>query len=192
MFENLTVAAPDAIFGLNEAMRRDPRPGKINLGAGVYKDEQGRTPVLAVVKAPEKHMLEHEPTKSYLPIDGLAAYGERVRELHFGAGHEALAAGRAVTAQTPDGTGALRVAGDFIRRIQGEATVWMSDPTWINHQQVFSAVGLRQKSYTYFDPETNGLAFDRMIDALADADTGDLVLLHGCCHNPTGVDPSPE
>jgi aspartate/tyrosine/aromatic aminotransferase len=192
MFENVDTAPPDAIFGLNEALRRDARPHKINLGAGVYKNEAGETPVLAAVKEAEGRILDRETSKSYLPIDGLGSYAERVRQLHFGDESEILADRRAVTAQAPGGTGALRVAGDFLKTVRGDACIWMSDPTWANHPQIYDAVGLRRKSYPYFDPATHGLAFDRMLAVLERAPEGDLVLLHGCCHNPSGVDPTAE
>jgi aspartate aminotransferase/aromatic-amino-acid transaminase len=193
MFENVEMAPPDAIFGLNEALRQDPRPDKINLGAGVYKDEHGRTPVLDTVSEAERRLVEERPSKVYLPIEGHADYCRRVQELLFGAGHEILASGRAITVQTPGGTGALRVAGELLKALRGgEPTIWMSDPTWVNHGQIYGAVGARIRSYPYFDPDTRSLAFDRMTRALEAAEEGDLVLLHGCCHNPSGVDPSAE
>ncbi len=192
MFERVTTAPPDAIFGLNDAMRRDPRRDKINLGAGVYKNEAGETPVLAAVKEAEGRILRRESSKSYLPIDGLEAYTARVQQLHFGADSEILAAGRAVTVQAPGGTGALRVAAEFLNRRCGTPTVWMSDPTWANHPPIFDAAGLERQSYPYFDPATNALAFDRTLAALERGLPGDLVLLHGCCHNPTGVDPTAD
>ena len=192
MFEHVALAPPDAIFGLSEAFKKDPNPDKINLGAGVYKDEDGRTPVLACVKAAEARILEHEPSKTYLPIDGAPAYGEAVRELIFGREHPVVAEQRAVTAHCPGGTGAIRVACDLLKRVRPEATVWLSGPTWPNHPQILDAVGLETATYPYFDRESNGLDFPGMIDALGRARANDVVLLHGCCHNPSGVDPTPE
>jgi len=192
MFENIPVAPPDAIFGLIEAFRNDPRPDKVNLVAGVYKDEHGKTPVFAAVKVAERRILEEETTKNYLPIDGLAEYAADVQGLLFGEGHEILRDGRAVTAQAPGGTGALRVAADFLKSLDAGKTVWTSQPTWPNHPQIFDAVGLTRKPYPYFDAESNALAFEPMMDGLRKARPGDVVLLHACCHNPTGVDPTAE
>ncbi|CAE7458591.1 aspC_1 [Symbiodinium sp. CCMP2456] len=192
MFQHVETAPPDAILGLNEAFRNDSNPEKINLSVGVYKDEQGVTPVLTCVKEAEKRLLETESTKSYLPIDGRAGYTKAVRELMFGADHEVITANRAVTVQTPGGTGALRVAGDFIAANFPGAAIWLSQPTWPNHPNIFTAAGVPLKTYAYFDKAANGLDFDGMISSLKEASKGDVVLLHGCCHNPTGIDPTPE
>lgn len=192
MFQHVETAPPDAILGLNEAFRNDSNPEKINLSVGVYKDEQGVTPVLKCVKEAEKRLLETESTKSYLPIDGRAGYTKAVRELMFGADHEVITANRAVTVQTPGGTGALRVAGDFIAANFPGAAIWLSQPTWPNHPNIFTAAGVPLKTYAYFDKAANGLDFDGMISSLKEASKGDVVLLHGCCHNPTGIDPTPE
>ncbi|MHC2068725.1 amino acid aminotransferase [Bremerella sp. T1] len=192
MFQHVETAPPDAILGLNEAFRNDSNPEKINLSVGVYKDEQGVTPVLKCVKEAEKRLLETESTKSYLPIDGRAGYTKAVRELMFGTDHEVITANRAVTVQTPGGTGALRVAGDFIAANFPGAAIWLSQPTWPNHPNIFTAAGVPLKTYAYFDKASNGLDFDGMISSLKEASKGDVVLLHGCCHNPTGIDPTPE
>lgn len=192
MFEQVPMAPPDAILGLTEAFKSDPNPQKINLGVGVYKDENGQTPVLASVKAAEQKLLAGEKTKSYLPIEGSAEYAAAVQELLFGQGHEVVASGRAATAHTPGGTGALRVAGDYIHRLHPKASIWLSEPTWPNHPQIFAAAGVPVKTYPYFDPAKNGLAFDAMLQGLRQVQQGDVVLLHGCCHNPTGADPTPE
>lgn len=192
MFQQVQTAPPDSILGLNEAFRNDPNPEKINLSVGVYKDEKGVTPVLKCVKEAEKRLLESESTKSYLPIDGRAGYNESVRELMFGAEHEVLAANRAVTVQTPGGTGALRVAGDFLADSFKGRALWHSQPTWPNHPNIFTAAGIPLKTYPYFDKATNGLDFTGMMEALRQAPKGDIILLHGCCHNPTGIDPTPE
>lgn len=192
MFQQVQTAPPDSILGLNEAFRNDPNPEKINLSVGVYKDENGITPVLKCVKQAEKRLLETENSKSYLPIDGRPGYTKSVRELLFGADHEVLTAKRAVTVQTPGGTGALRVAGDFLADSFPGRTLWHSQPTWPNHPNIFTAAGIPLKTYPYFDKATNGLAFAGMMEALKQAPKGDIVLLHGCCHNPTGIDPTPQ
>lgn len=190
MFENVPVAPPDPILGLTDAFRKDARPEKINLSVGVYQDETGKTPVLSVVKEAEKRILAGEKDKAYKPIDGDPAYGKLVRELLFGANHELAGSGRAVTAHTPGGTGALRVAGDYLAKAHGKPTVWISDPTWPNHPGVFQAAGLAVKSYPYFDAKANTIAFDAMLVALGNVQGGEVVLLHGGCHNPSGADPT--
>ena len=192
MFETIKPAPPDAILGLTEAFQKDPNPRKINLGVGVYKDGRGQTPVLASVKEAEKRLLSSEATKSYLPIDGLAAYATACQEFAFGGDHPIVREARAATVQTPGGTGALRVAADFVRRISPQATVWLSDPTWPNHPNVFGSAALNVASYPYFDAAGNGVAFDSLMAALENIPAGDVLLLHGCCHNPTGADLSSE
>ncbi|MFW6155477.1 MAG: amino acid aminotransferase [Planctomycetota bacterium] len=192
MLDGMTTAPADPILGLTEAFKADKTPDKINLGVGVYKDETGVTPVLASVKAAEKKILVDEGTKSYLGIDGLAEMGTVVQGLLFGPDHEILAARRAATAQTPGGTGALRVAGDLIKRTNPDATVWLSSPTWANHGNVFGAAGVATASYPYYDKASRQLDFDAMTDALAKVPAGDVVVLHACCHNPSGMDPTPE
>jgi aspartate/tyrosine/aromatic aminotransferase len=192
MFETLEKAPSDAIFGLKEAYKRDSSPKKVNLTVGVYQDQDGITPIFRTVKLAEARLLEEEDTKSYLNIDGSAAYSAAVQELVFGADHEAITSGRAATAQTPGGTAALRVGAEFLKRIKPDARIWVSDPTWPNHPNVFGAAGLVVETYPYFDSATNGLAFEEMIAALKEIPSGDIVLLHGSCHNPTGADPTPE
>jgi aspartate/tyrosine/aromatic aminotransferase len=191
LFESISAAPADPILGLTEAFRNDPNPNKINLSVGVYQDSTGKTPVLASVKAAEQALLTSETAKSYLPIDGAAEYGQCVKELMFGADHEVLSTGRAATSHTPGGTGALRVAGDFIRHNLPEASIWVSKPTWPNHPKVFAAAGVPIKEYPYHDAAAGGLGLEAMLSELAKIPTGDVVLLHGCCHNPTGVDPTP-
>ena len=191
MFETIEMAPADAILGLTEAFKADPNPKKINLGVGVYKDAAGKTPVLRAVKLAEERILAEENTKSYLPIDGSPTYAAAAQALLFGPDHEIVTSQRAVTAQTPGGTGALRVAGDFVARKFPDATVWISDPTWPNHPGVFKASGLKVATYPYFDKATHGVAFDAMLAALAQVPAGDVVVLHGACHNPTGVDLTP-
>ncbi|MFT5367964.1 MAG: aspartate aminotransferase [Candidatus Latescibacterota bacterium] len=192
MFEKMTMAPDDPILGLNDAFGKDTNPKKINLGVGVYKDSEGWTPVFNSVKKAEERLLADEDTKDYLSITGLAAYNAAVQELLWGGAHEILTNGRAGTVQTPGGTGALRVAADFIHQHMPGATLWLSDPTWANHPKVFESAGVATQTYRYYNPETFGLDFDALIEDLAKIPAGDVVLLHGCCHNPTGVDPSPE
>lgn len=191
MFETLQMAPPDPILGLTEAFKKDPNPNKINLGVGVFQDEEGKTTTLASVRRAEALLLEQASPKTYLPIEGSPEYGKHVRTLLFGAQDPRVSDGRAVTAQSPGGTGALRVAADLAHAKLGARRVWVSDPTWANHAQIFQAAGLDVETYPYYDPSTHGLAFDKMVAGLARAGEGDLVLLHACCHNPSGVDPTP-
>jgi aspartate/tyrosine/aromatic aminotransferase len=187
-FHAVQPAPPDAILGLTEAFKADPRSEKINLGVGVFKDEKGQTPVLNSVKEAEQRLLAGETTKSYKPIAGDPVYRQLTQNLLFGEKHELATGARAHTADTPGGTGALRIAGDFIKHTLPEATVWLPDPTWANHPAIFEAAGVPTRAYAYYDPSTFGLDFDAMTDALGQAKAGDVVLLHGCCHNPSGVD----
>ena len=189
MLEGLKMAPPDAILGLTEAFRKDANPNKINLAVGVFKDAQGKTPTLECVKEAERRLWQDQASKSYLPIDGSPRYAARVQALMFGEGHEVIQSGRAATSHTPGGTGALRVAGDFIHRQLPEATLWISDPTWVNHLAVFEAAGVAIKRYPYYDAAKGCLDFEAMADALRKVPAGDVVLLHGCCHNPSGMDP---
>jgi len=189
MFDRLNAAPPDAILGLTEAFKKDSNPAKINLGVGVFRDAKGTTPILESVKRAEAKLLEKETTKNYVGIPGDAAYGAKVRDMLFGAEHEIITSGRAATAHTPGGTGALRVAGDFIHKMLPDAAIWMSSPTWANHPAVFDAAGVEVKTYPYYDPANKTLDFDAMMEGLRQIPAGDVVLLHGCCHNPTGVDP---
>lgn len=192
MFENIPPAPPDPILGITEAFKKDPRTNKINLSVGVYKAADGATPVLACVKEAEARLLEAEKTKGYKPIDGDPAYGKRVRELLFGAESSLVEGGTAATCHTPGGTGGLRLAADFLMSRASVKKIWMSDPTWANHPAIFSAAGFEIDKYAYYDPETHGLAFERTLESLRRVGPGEAVLLHACCHNPSGVDPSPE
>ena len=192
MFEHLDTAPPDAILGLNESFRNDPNPDKINLSVGVYKDATGQTPVLNCVKAAEQRLVDQEASKSYLAIDGLPQFGQLARELLFGADHEIVTSGRSVSLQTPGGTGALRVAADFLRKKLPGATVWCSKPTWVNHPRVFEAADCQVENYEYIDAAGVGLDFEAMLNSLQEIPSGDVVVLHGCCHNPTGIDPTTE
>ncbi len=190
MFEKVQSAPPDPILGLTEAFRGDPNPEKINLSVGVYKDASGNTPILECVKEAEKRLLAEESSKGYRPIDGSPQFAAHVLRLLFAPGHPVIESGRAVSAHTPGGTGALRVAGDYLHTVHPQATLWLSEPTWANHPQVFKAAGVNLKTYPYFDAASNALDFASLKSALESIPTGDVVLLHGCCHNPTGVDPS--
>jgi len=163
MFESLQMAPPDAILGLTAAFREDPNPDKINLGVGIYKDANGKTPILESVKEAETRLLDRETEKGYLPIEGEAGYTSRVRALMLGEDHEAITSGRAVTAQTPGGTAALRVAADFLRQQFPQTTVWMSKPTWANHRNIFAAGGVPTKEYAYYDPQSFQLDADAML-----------------------------
>jgi aspartate/tyrosine/aromatic aminotransferase len=191
MFDRVEMAPPDPILGLEEAFKRDPNPAKINLAAGVYKDAEGTTPILHVVKRAEEQILLDETSKSYLGIVGAPEYAAAVQELIFGADHSLVNSGRAVTAHAPGGTGALRVAAEFIKKANPTATVWLSQPTWPNHPNVMRAAGLTVETYPYFDVLGNRLALDAMLATLAQLPEGDVVVLHGSCHNPTGADPTP-
>lgn len=192
MFETIEQAPPDAILGLNEAFQTDDREGKINLTAGVYKDETGATPILDCVKRGEQQLMADEGTKSYLGIDGLKSYRDYVPQLLFGEGHEIIESNRFATLQTPGGTGALRVAADLINAKLPQASIWVSKPTWANHNSVFSRAGLEVKSYAYLHSNGTSMDADAFLESLAQIPAGDAVCLHACCHNPTGVDPTPE
>lgn len=192
MFEQLEMAPADPILGLSTAFKTDPNPDKINLGVGVYQDASGQTPIFAAVKTAEERVLAAEKSKSYLDIEGSPEYGAAVRTLLLNADHEILASKRAITVQSPGGTGALRIAGDFLARHFGDKPIWLSEPTWANHPKVFQAAGLQVETYPYFDAKTNGLDEEALVTALGQIPNGHIVLLHGCCHNPTGVDPSPQ
>ncbi len=190
MFADLEPKAPDAILGLMERFRADDRPGKVSLASGVYVDESGTTPVLDTVREAEARILAGQTTKVYKPIGGDPAYTKPVRDLVFGAEHEAVAGGRVETLHTPGGTGALRVAGDLVASIEPGAAVWLSTPTWPNHPQVFTAARLPIRSYPYLG-EDGELDIETMLAVLRSVPAGDVVVLHGCCHNPTGIDPTP-
>lgn len=192
MFESISPAPPDAILGLTDAFKADPNPAKINLGVGVYKDEAGLTPILRAVKKAETRLLEKETTKSYLPISGSPAYAAGVQELLLGANHPHILAGKIETAHTPGGTGGLRVGADFLKKFNPNAEVWLSNPTWANHKSVFEAAGFQTTEYPYYDKASQSLDFDAFLSALSQIPAKDIVLLHVCCHNPTGIDPTPS
>ncbi|OGR15715.1 MAG: aromatic amino acid aminotransferase [Desulfobacterales bacterium GWB2_56_26] len=188
MWQKIEAAPADSILGLTEAFRNDPNPQKVNLGVGVYKDEAGKTPILDCVKAAEKVLLERESTKSYLPISGDPLYAAEVQKLLFGENGEVIASGRAATAHAPGGTGALRVGGDLLKKFYPNAKVWISKPTWANHKGVFQTAGFALAEYAYYNPATRAVDFEAMVKSLESIPAGDVVLLHACCHNPSGVD----
>ncbi|MFN5321293.1 MAG: amino acid aminotransferase [Planctomycetota bacterium] len=191
LFEHVASAPPDPVFGLMDLYRQDKRTDKINLTVGAYQTEAGQTPVLASVKTAERFLLEQEQTKNYLPIDGSPRYNRLVAELVFGADCAALEAGRIVTAHTPGGTGALRIAGDLLRRAMGCKTIWMGTPTWANHPQIYAAAQLELQQFPYLHPHGIGVNFEEILRRLAHAERGQALLLHTVCHNPTGFDLTP-
>jgi aromatic-amino-acid transaminase len=184
-------APRDPILGLTEAFIADKNPRRVNLGVGVYYDDRGKVPLLDCVKQAELQFVESSPARSYLPIDGLPAYDRAVRDLVFGADCAAVKEGRVLTVQTLGGTGGLRVGADFLRRFAPGAELWISDPSWENHRALFETAGFRVHAYPYYDPRNHGLDFERMIGGLESLPTGSIVVLHACCHNPTGVDLEP-
>ncbi len=185
----LSPAAPDPILGLSESFRADTRPEKANLSVGVYVDATGTTPLLPSVVEAERRLLEKGATKSYLPIDGRPGYKSAVRDLIFGEDTEIVVNGRSETAQTPGGTGALRVAADFLVQNGASRTIWMSDPTWPNHPQLFTLAGFTVKHYPYLDENGRHIDRARLLQGLRQTRPGDVLLLQGSCHNPSGVDP---
>jgi aspartate/tyrosine/aromatic aminotransferase len=189
-FEKIVAAPADPILGLTEEFKNDPRTDKINLGVGIYKTNDGVTPILKCVKKAEEIIFKEETTKSYLPIVGTPEYGKLVRELVFGKDSEVIASDRARTTQAPGGTGALRIGADFLKQQSVTAKIWISDPTWANHFQVFGKAGLETAKYRYYDKNTRALDFEGMKEDLKNAKAGDAVLIHACCHNPSGMDPN--
>ncbi len=187
-FNHLEPYAGDPILSLNEAFGHDPRPDKVNLSIGIYFDDAGRIPVLGCVREAEAQMLAESGPKPYLPIEGSAAARSAVQALLFGADHEAVKGKRIATLQTIGSSGGLKVGADFLKRWFPHATVWVSDPTWDNHRAMFEGAGVTVNTYPYYDAATGGVRFDAMLDTLAKVPAGSVVLLHACCHNPTGVD----
>ena len=192
MFENLPQLAADPILGLMVAFHQDSNPNKIDLGVGVYKTEQGYTPVLESVKQAERDIWEREQTKLYIGPAGAPEFTNAIQSLLLGNNHPALADNRVATVQTPGGSGALRVAAELAKKGNPNATIWVSDPTWGNHIPLLSDTSLQIKTYPYYDAVSHGVNFDGMMQALTQANAGDLVLLHGCCHNPSGADLSQQ
>ncbi len=188
LFATVDMAPRDPILGLTEQFNADPNPAKVNLGVGVYFNDDGKLPVLACVAAAEKQLLESPKAKGYLPIDGIAAYDKAVQGLVFGADSDAVKGGRVATIQALGGTGGLKVGADFLKRLQPGARVLISDPSWENHRALFTNAGFAVDSYPYYDAATRGVRFDAMLAALQAAAPGTVVVLHACCHNPTGCD----
>jgi aromatic-amino-acid transaminase len=188
MFQHLEPFAGDPILSLNEAFHADPRADKINLSIGIYFDDEGRIPVLDCVHQAEVQMLAAAGPKPYVPIEGVGAMRTAVQALLFGANHEAVKSGRIATLQTIGSSGGLKVGADFIKRWLPGSGVWVSDPSWDNHRSMFEGAGLTVQTYPYYDPATGGLKFDAMLATLRSLPPKSVVLLHACCHNPTGVD----
>jgi aromatic-amino-acid transaminase len=188
MFQHLDPYAGDPILSLNEAYGNDPRPHKINLSIGIYFDDANHIPVLGCVKEAEAQLLAEGAAKPYLPIEGAPACRREVQKLLFGAEHEAVKSGRIATLQTVGSSGGLKVGADFLKRWFPNSQVWVSDPTWDNHRAMFEGSGLTVNTYPYYDAATGGLKFDAMLAALRTLPAKSIVLLHACCHNPTGVD----
>ncbi len=188
MFEQLQPLSPDAILMLMDMHNQDSNPNKIDLGAGIYKDEKGRAPIFKAVKEAERRFVATQETKAYIGPPGEAGFNQAISELIFGKTHPVFRERRIRTIQTPGGSGALRVAAEMILRARSGARIWASDPTWANHVPLLSSAGIKLEQYPYYDADVHILRFDAMAAALETVAAGDLVLLHGCCHNPTGVD----
>lgn len=192
MFDTLQALAPDPLLGIIERFAKDTNPKKIDLGVGIYKDSLGQTPVLQCVKQAEKHLWETQNSKSYLGARGDVQFAELMSELAFGAKHSALQDKRVAALQTPGGCGALRVAAELLMRSRGSVKVWVSDPTWANHIPLLGSAGVEIEEYPYYDYEKKSIRFTQMLETLANAAEGDIVLLHACCHNPCGADLNQE
>ncbi len=188
MFEHVDAYAGDPILTLNEAFGRDPRSHKINLSIGIYFDDAGNLPVMGAVKAAESAMLQTIGARPYQPMEGAPNYRLAVQHLLFGAEHEAVKSGRIATVQTLGGSGGLKVGGDFLKRYFPDSQVWVSDPTWDNHRAMFEGAGFAVNTYPYYDASSGGLRFEEMLAAIRALPEKSIVLLHACCHNPTGVD----
>lgn len=192
MFQSLKSLPPDPILGLTAAFKQENNPNKVDLGIGVYKDEKGNTPVMTAVKQAEQAILNSQLTKAYLGPMGSPDYNSAIAKLILGKDLLDNLGGRRVTIQTPGGCGGLRIAAEFIYTANANAKIWVSDPTWANHKPLIGSAGLEFKSYPYYNYETNSVNFEGMMEALKTASKGDVVLLHGCCHNPSGADLSIE
>lgn len=188
LFSSVQLAPKDPIFGLTEAYNADQRPGKVNLGVGVYYTDEGKVPLLRAVLEAEKEVVAKEAPRAYIPIEGPNPYNSAVQNLLFGKDSVLIQAGRVVTAECLGGTGALRVGGDFVKRLEPTAKAAISSPSWENHRGIFEAAGYEVLEYTYFDPKTRGVDFDGMVKSLESFPAKTLVILHACCHNPTGAD----
>ena len=188
LLARVEMAPRDPILGITEAFNADKNPAKVNLGVGVYYDDAGKVPLLECVRRAEVQLTEKAAPRSYLPIDGIAAYNRAVQALLFGADSAALKENRIVTVQALGGTGGLKVGADFLKRAAPDATVWISDPSWENHRALFESAGFAVRNYPYYDAATRGINFSAMLDTLRGLAPGSIVVLHACCHNPTGVD----
>jgi aromatic-amino-acid transaminase len=191
LFSSVEMAPRDPILGLNEQFNADPNPAKVNLGVGVYYDDNGKLPLLACVAAAEKQLLEASKPKGYLPIDGIAAYDKAVQGLVFGADSEAVTSGRVATVQALGGTGGLKIGADFLKKVNPNAEVLISDPSWENHRALFTNAGFKVGTYAYYDADNRGVNFAGMLASLNAAAAGTVLVLHACCHNPTGYDITP-
>jgi aromatic-amino-acid transaminase len=191
LFSAIDMAPRDPILGITEAFNADTNPAKINLGVGVYYDNNGKVPLLRCVRQAEALLMEQAAPRTYLPIDGLAAYDKAVQELVFGADSAVIQERRALTVQAIGGTGALKIGADFLKRFAPDAQVYISDPSWENHRALFESAGFVVNNYAYYDAATRGVNFDAMLAALKAMPRGAIVLLHACCHNPTGADLTP-
>jgi aromatic-amino-acid transaminase len=188
----LEMAPVDPIISASEAFVADANPKKVNLSIGIYCDDSGKVPILECVKGAERKLILAAKAKSYLPMDGLGSLNRAARQLLFGVDHTAVLENRVITAQTLGGTGALKVGADFLRKLNAQAEVWISDPSWENHRGIFESAGFTVKAYPYSDAATRGIQIDEMLAALRQLPPGTVVVLHGCCHNPTGADPTPQ
>jgi len=191
LFSAVEMAPRDPILGLNEQFNADTNPSKVNLGVGVYFDDNGKLPLLACVQAAEKTMMEKPTPRGYLPIDGIVAYDNAVKGLVFGADSEPVQSGRVATVQAIGGTGGLKIGADFLKKVSPDAKVLISDPSWENHRALFANAGFEVGTYAYYDAEKRGVNFDGMLASLNAAAPGTIVVLHACCHNPTGYDITP-
>ena len=192
LFTAVEMAPRDPILGLNEQFNADPNPCKVNLGVGVYFDDNGKLPLLQCVQRAEKTMLEQPSARGYLPIDGIASYDSAIKTLVFGADSEPVTSGRVVTVQAIGGTGALKIGADFLKKISPDAKVLISDPSWENHRALFTNAGFPVATYAYYDAASRGIDFSAMLASLEAAEPGTIIVLHACCHNPTGYDLTPE
>jgi aromatic-amino-acid transaminase len=192
LLASVPMAPSDPILGVTEAYVADTNPKKVNLGVGVYYDDKGKLPLLECVRRAESERLKAAPPRGYLPIDGLAAYDRAVQDLVFGKNSSVVSEKRAVTVQALGGTGGLKIGADLLKRLSPDAQVWISEPSWENHRQLFEAAGFIVNAYPYYDPKTRGLDFPGMLRALNALPAGAIVVLHACCHNPTGADLTPD
>ena len=190
MFQNVGYYPGDPILGLIEKYNEDPNPKKVNLGVGVYYDNEGHLPILECVKKVEKELAEKNLPHNYLPIDGLTGYRQACQNLLFGPNHEAVQSGRIATTASLGGSGALRIGAEFIHHWFPDAKVFVSNPTWANHIGIFESAGCEVNKYPYYDPNTNGIKIAELKNFLSNLEAGNIVLLHPCCHNPTGIDPT--